>query len=181
MIEEQPNALTLTRVWIRSNIITTVLGVFILISLLVHLATILALLRVRDIVRLQLESAAAQVAEAHQQQIHYDFPIKQSLPFSTTISINETLEVPIQESFPIKQTFNLPIDIAGNTFTLPIPIDTTIPISTTVQVPINRDIPFATTINVDTTVPLDLDLSQPPLGNLLERVEQSLRDLLAKL
>ncbi len=186
MLEENPNTITLTRVWIRENIITAVLGLFILISLIIHALTISALFRVRDILRLQLSSAASQIAEARQQTVHYDFPIKQNFPFKTTVNISETLDVPINEKFPINQTFNVPLDLnsfipGAGTYSVPLPVNITVPVSTTIHVPIHRQIPFETTINVDTSVPLDIDLKQPPLGDLLKRVEASLRDLLSKL
>ncbi len=186
MLEERPKAITVARVWVRENIITTVLGVFIVISLLLHAVTLLALVRVRDVVRLQLAAAAAQVAEARTQQIHYDFPIKQTFPFSTTVAINETLDVPIQDNFPIKQTFDVPLDLntvipGAGVYTFPVPLDITIPVSTTVKVTINKQIPISTDITVDTVVPLDIDLQQPPLGDLLQRIERSLRDLLGQL
>ncbi|MBA3943035.1 MAG: hypothetical protein H0X37_00565 [Herpetosiphonaceae bacterium] len=186
MLEENPNAITLTRVWIRENIITTVLGIFILLSLIIHALTISALFRVRDVVRLQLTSAASQVAEARQQTLHYDFPIKQNFPFKTAVNISETLDVPINEKFPINQTFNVPIDLnsfipGAGTYSIPVPINLTVPVSTTIHVPIRRQIPIETTVNVDTTIPIQIDLKQPGVGDLLKRVEDSLRDLLSKL
>ena len=181
MTRERRNAITATRVWIRSNIITTVLGIFIVVSLALHVVTLLALVRVRDVLRLQLDAAAAQVAEAQSQKIHYDFPLKQSFPFSTTITIDETLVVPIRDSFPINQTFEIPVDTGFGVFTIPVPLNLSVPVSTTVVVPVKETIPFSTEVMIDTLIPLDLDLSQPPLGELLTRIEATLRDLRSKL
>lgn len=186
MIQEEPSTVSVVRIWFRQNVIVLVLSLFILLSLGLHAYTFLSLQRVRDVVRLQLDSAAQQVAEAKQQQVHFDFPIKQGFPFSTTVDLNETFEIPINESIVINETFQVPIDI-GSIFpgvpslSLPVPVNITVPISTTVRVPIRKQIPINTVIDVDTVVPFDIGLQQPPLGDLLSRIEATLRDLRTKL
>ncbi|GAC1536446.1 MAG: hypothetical protein NVS4B8_06760 [Herpetosiphon sp.] len=183
---KQEETVTLSRVWVRENIITITLALFIVLSLLLHAATLLSLWRIRDVVHLQLQAAASQIHEAQLQQVHYDFPIKQSFPFATSIVISETVDVPIQDSFPIKQRFTVPFDLnsilpGAGTISIPIPIDVSIPVSTTLHVPIQKTIPFRTTIDVNTTVPFELNLGQPPLGDLLRRIEASFQSLLGKL
>ncbi len=50
------------------------------------------------------------------------------------------------------------------------------PVSTTVSVTINKDIPISTSVDLNTEIPLDIDLGQPPLGDTPRRLEEALAD-----
>lgn len=173
----QQHPLTLARVWVRGNVITTVLIVFILLSLLLHAATIGALLRVRSITNRQLELSASELARVRQQKVSYNFPIDQSFPIDTTVTISETISVPLNISVPINETVRIPLDTPAGTFDFDVPLNLTIPVSETVEIPINKQIPFNTEVPIRTEIPIDIDLSQPPLGDILQQFEDALRDL----
>lgn len=179
MTEQQPqrNALTLARVWVRSNIITTVLSIFIVLSLLINALTIGALLRVRGIINNQLEVSTQQLAQLRQQKINYSFPVDQTFTIDTTVRIDETVTVPLNISVPISQTISVPIDTPVGMLPIDVPLNFTVPVSDTVQVPLTKDIPFQAEIPIRTDIPVDLDLSAPPLSDLLKQFEDALRDL----
>lgn len=179
MTDQQPkrNALSLARVWVRSNIITTVLSIFIVLSLLINALTIGALLRVRGIINNQLEVSLAQLAELRQQKIRYNFPVDQTFTVDTTVTIDETVTVPLNISVPISQTISVPIDTPVGQVPIEVPLNLTVPVSDTVEVPLTKDIPFKAEIPIRTDIPVDLDLSAPPLGDVLKQFEDALRDL----
>lgn len=177
MAAERRRAITPVRLWVRSNVITTVLIIFILVSLLLHLLTIGALIRVRGTLQRQLDTSITQLAALRQQSIQYALVVDQTLPISTTVTISETLDVPIQLEVPIRQTVTLPIDTPAGTFNLDVPLDMRVPISDTVPIPINRRVPIQAEIPVKLKVPVELQLDEPPIREVLERFEQALREL----
>ncbi len=170
------------RLWSRQNVITLVLSVFILLSTIMSALTLGAVWRVRDVVRAQLQTASTQISAARQQTVHYDFPIQQSFPVSTTVQLDETIDVPIDTTVPIRQNITVPVDVPVlGRIELPVEINMDVPVSTTVTVVINKEIPISTSVDLNTNIPLELDLGQPPLGDVLRELEESLRELLAGL
>lgn len=168
-------------IWMRENVITTVLAVFIVLSLLLHVLTLGALFRVREITARQLDLSSTRLAEVRQQKIRYDFPVDQTFPISTTFPISETVSVPIRINVPISRTITVPIDTVAGTFNFDVPLNFTVPVSDTVDVPIRKQIPFRMDIPIKTQFPVDIDLSEPPLGDVLKQFEDALRKLRASL
>jgi hypothetical protein len=172
---QQP--VTVARVWVRSNIITTVLGIFIVLSLLLHVLTIGALLRVRGIMSRQLETSSTQLGELRQQKIQYAFDVDQTFPVDTTVTISDTVAVPINIIVPIRETIPLPVETPLGTYTFNVPLDFTVPVSDTVQVPINKQVPIKADIPVQLDIPIELELNQPPISDVLQQFEDALREL----
>jgi hypothetical protein len=171
------DSLSLMRVWVRSNIITTVLIIFILLSLLIHALTIGALLRVRGIINYQLDVNTQQLAQLRQQKIRYNFPVDQTFTVDTTVTVDETVTVPLSITVPISQTIVVPIDTPVGPLNVDVPLNFSVPVSDTVDVPLTKDIPFRADIPIQTDIPIDLDLSAAPLGDILKQLEDALRDL----
>jgi hypothetical protein len=138
--------------------------------------------RVRDILRAQLETATQQIGAARQQTVHYDFPVQQSFPVSTTIQLNELFEVPISTTVPIRQRITVPVDVPVlGRVDLPVELNLDVPVSTTVSIAVDKQIPISTSVELDTNIPLDIDLGQPPLGDVLRELENRLSELLEQL
>lgn len=171
------NRLSLARVWVRSNVITTVLIVFILLSLALHALTIGQLLRVRRTTHEQLRVSANELARVRQQRVRFDFPINETFRVDTTVAISETIAVPIDITVPISETIRLPIDTPVGVIDFDVPLNLEVPISDTVAIPIQREIPFQADIPVQTDLPIDIDLNESPLGAILQQFEESLRQL----
>ena len=182
MPERRRGPLTVARVWARQNVLITVLIIFILLSTLLNALTFGAIYRLRDVVRAHLNVAATQIGQARQQTIHYDFPIQQSFPVSTTVQLDEQIDVPINTTVPIRQNITVPVEVpVVGRVEMPVELNFDVPVSTTVTVAINKQIPIATDVNLDTNIPLELNLGQPPLGDVLRDLEERLRELLRQL
>ncbi len=177
MHKRRQSRVTTFRVWARQNVVTTVLVVFIILSTILNALTIGAIYRVREVLRAQLQTATRNIGEVRQQTISYDFPVKQSFPINTTIDLNETLEIPINMSVPIREQITVPV----GPIEFPVDLNFDVPISMTVPIEVNREIPIQTTVDLDTTIPVQFDLGQPPLGDVLQRLEETLRELLDQL
>lgn len=169
--------LDLAYLWVRANIITTVLIVFILLSLAIHAVTLWSLWRVRDITARQLDISVNRLAEVREQKVRYSFPVDQTFAIDTTIAISETVTVPLNLSVPISETVTLPINTGFGTFDIDVPLNLSVPISDTVEIPINKQIPFKSDIPIKMDFPVDIDLSGPPLGDILQQFEDALREL----
>jgi hypothetical protein len=176
-VERPPRGLTLGRVWIRQNRLMTTLIIFILISLLLHALTIGSLVRIRNTVSRQLDISVAQLARIRQQRVHYDLPVEQTFMLNTTFPISETISVPLSMTVPISQTIELPVNTPVGRVNLDVPLDFTVPITDEVDVLIERQIPVQAEIPIETDIPIDFALDEPPLGEILEQLEQGLRDL----
>jgi hypothetical protein len=177
MTEQRQPRISPARIWSRQNVITTVLGTFIVLSLLIHGLTILSLLRIRSIVSSQLEVSAAQVAQLRQGQVEYTFPVDQTFTIDTTVTISETVDVPINLNVPIQQTIQLPIQTPVGPLQFDIPLNFTVPVSDSVSVPINKQIPFQAQVPINTEIPIELSLGDPPIGDVLQQLEEGLRNL----
>ncbi len=168
---------TLARIWMRQNVLTTVLIIFIVFSLLLHVLTLGALFRVRSIVNRQLDVSANQLARARQQEISYMLPIDQTFSLDTTIAIDETITVPLHITVPISETIALPIRTPLGRVNLDVPLNLTVPISDTVDVPLNAEIPVEVDVPIDAEVPIELQVANSPFGDILKQLEDSLREL----
>jgi hypothetical protein len=167
------------RIWTRQNVIILVLSIFIILSTLMSAVTLGSVWRVRDVLRAQLAAGADKIGEARQQTINYEFPIQQSFPISTTVQLNETLDVPINTTVPIRESISVPVDVPVlGRIELPVELNMDVPVSMTVNVAINKEIPIATSVDLNTTIPLQIELGQPPLGDVLRELEDTLRELL---
>lgn len=125
---------------------------------LANLALLGALLYARFQLAGAAASAAALVANVESQPL---------APFTTNVSINQTVSVPIDASIPVSTIVHVPvvIPILGQEVSVTVPINTNVPVKTTVSVPIRASIPVRVTIG-DT-----------PFGSVL----RSLHDLLTRL
>ncbi len=173
----QPDEFTPRRSWSRLNVVTVVLSIFILLSTLLSAFTLGAVWRVRDIVRAQLQAAAVNVGELRQQTIRYEFPLKQSFPISTSIQVDETFQVPIRIVVPIREQVTVPVGPVN----FPVDLNIDVPISTTVPVQIRRELPIHTNVDLDTTIPLEVNLRESPVSQVLQDLEEALRELLGQL
>lgn len=88
-------------------------------------------------------------------------------PFTTNVSINQTVSVPIDASIPVSTIVHVPvvIPILGQQVNVTVPINTNVPVKTTVSVPIRASVPVRVT------------LGDTPFGSML----QSLHDILTQL
>src|SRR4051795_5763741 len=101
MIKRRRSRVTVMRVWMRENVLTIVLSIFILLSVLVNAYTFAVVYQTRRLLRAQLVTAVTNIEAARKQTIHYEFPIQQSFPISTTVQLDESLDVPINTTVPI--------------------------------------------------------------------------------
>lgn len=135
-----------------------VLGVLLLLSI-ANIVLFVLLLQVKN----QIADGAGQAASAVQEMQ------KQSLtgPFTVQVAIDETFDIPIKVSIPVKTTVTVPIviPVTGEKVSITVPIDTVVPIDTTVQVPVKK------------SVPVNIKMSDLPIGGIL----QNLHDWLSKL
>jgi hypothetical protein len=177
MSRDRRTPITNARLWVRSNIITTVLIIFIVLSLMIHAVTLGALWRVRSVIQRQLDLSTEQLAQVRTQKVPYTFPIDQTFTIDTTVTISDTVLVPIVLSVPIKQTVTLPLDTGFGEIPITVPLDITVPISDTIAVPINKQLPFRADIPIRTDIPIEIDLSSAPLGDILQQFIDAIQDL----
>lgn len=172
---------TRRRLWARGNVLTTVLIIFIALSVLVNVYSLSAIYQTRRLLREQLQTAASKLDEARGETVSYQLPIQQSIPIRTTVQIDETLDIPVNTTVPVRQQISVPVDVpVVGAVNLPVNLNFDVPVSTTVRVAIKKSVPISTSIDLDTTFPIKLDLNQPPLGDVLRSLSEALRQILAQ-
>ncbi len=168
---------SLALVWARSNVISLVLAIFIVVSLALQAATIIGLLRIRNTTARQLDVSANDIARLRQQSVTYNFPVDQTVSLDTTIAINRTIDIPINLTVPISETLSVPIETPLGAFNIDVPLNLEVPISETVSVTIDEDIPVSADVPIKTEIPVAIKLGDPPLGDIFRQFEEALRTL----
>ncbi|MFQ5553763.1 MAG: hypothetical protein ACE5GC_00155 [Acidimicrobiia bacterium] len=129
-----------------------------------------------------LDEAVAGLESFRSSTIAFDVPIDQTIPISTSLDLNRTLEVPISTTLPVDEVIETTIRINGP-FGVDIPLDVTVPIQLefpidlTVPIPVNERVPIETSIPVNLTVPISIPVAGTELATLAESLQQGLESL----
>ncbi|HEY69431.1 MAG TPA: hypothetical protein G4O08_02480 [Anaerolineae bacterium] len=162
----------------RSFSISTIL-LWILVVALIALSTItlLKLIEARKITHQTVAQAADLLAALEDLRIEQTVAIQEDIPISVVITIDETLEVPVQTDVEIEHETTIPVNVAPyGTINVTIPIETTIPIDMTFDIPMEITVPVETTVPVDMLVPISIDLSETALHDILAQARAALAE-----
>ena len=176
-----------------------------LLSLGLHLWTLLTLQRVRSLAHEQLGLLYTQVGQLNGEVLSLDLPVRQTLQVTTTVPIRHTLQltttvpirqqltVPIDTTITLNEQVSIPLQAPWGEVLLPIPLRAAVPVRTTIPVTIQQDVPVSVPVELDlrvpVSVPVELDLQVPvrlplrttPLDAYLERLQAGLTALAAAL
>jgi hypothetical protein len=118
------------------------------------------LLQVRDAAQTILAEAASELTEVAEGRIQYMVHISQTIPISTSIAINEEIEVPVslvvkdtipvKAEIPVKEEIIVPVDLKVEQI---FPVDTIVPFKDTVLVPIDEVIYLNETFSIPIEIP----------------------------
>jgi hypothetical protein len=158
--------------------ISTIL-LWILVVALIALSTItlLKLIEARRITQQTIAQAADLLAALDDLTIEQTVAIREDIPISTEVTIDETFEVPVQTDLEIEHETTIPVNVAPyGTINVTIPIETTIPIDMTFDIPMQISVPVETTVPVDMLVPISIDFSETALHDILEQARAALAE-----
>jgi hypothetical protein len=146
-----------------------------LISLAINVVMLRQLLLARRIALESVQDSIAVIDSLQGQVINYNVVIDENLPINADIPINETVEIHIQDEFPINTTVTVSVP-AGPLGSIPVrvPISTTVPIDRTIPIQINQTFSLSTMIPLHLDVPLAFSTQQLGLFATLEETKARL-------
>ncbi|MDJ0952144.1 MAG: MFS transporter [Acidimicrobiia bacterium] len=126
-----------------------------------------------------LGEAVVGIDEFANSTIRFDVRIDETVPISTEVVLDRTLQVPIRTTLPIDEEFDTTITINGP-FGIDIPLDITVPIQLDlpidldVSIPVNETIPVETEVPVNLDVPIEINIADTELAALAQALAQGL-------
>lgn len=152
-----------------------VLTVLTLLSLLLNAIVIHTLLEARRTALRVVQDTRSLVDELSDDVFLYSVQVEQDVPISAEVPFNETFTIPVNTVVPIDTSVVVPVDLGITTYRLRIPINTVFPVDIEFTVPVSQMIALDTVVPIDIEVPLDIPLSETPLGGYLRDAEAVLR------
>jgi hypothetical protein len=173
------------------KITLTILFMLVFLSLGLNLYLIWQLLNVQQqaqalaqelIPRLKttISQAAAEVETFQESTVTLNVQVDEDLPVAVNIPFNETIEVPIKVTVPIREEINTTIVMDPFQAGLEIPVDVTvpvnidIPIDVVIPVSLDRPIPISTTVPIHVKVPVAVEVGQTDLAGYAEQLHTAL-------
>ncbi len=145
-----------------------------LISLVLNSLLLRQLLLARNIARQSVQDSIAVIEGLQTQVIEYNFIVDQALPLRTDIPIQTTLDIRLQEEFPINTTVTISVPTPLGDLPVRVPISTVVPIDRTVHVNVDEVFPIDTSIPVYFEVPISVAIADTPLFATLEETKARL-------
>jgi len=129
-------------------------------------------------VQASLEQTITDLKTFQDATIEFNVAVDEEFPVEAQIPFNETIEVPIKLTVPIRQDIEttIVIDVLGQGLPVDVsvPVDVEVPIDTTITVPIDRTIDIATTVPLKMDVPIALEIGDTELAGYVDRIRESL-------
>ena len=151
------------------------LWVVALISLVINVVMLRQLLLARRIALESVRESIQVVDNLQNQVVNYNVVIDQNLPINADIPINETVDIHIQDSFPINTSVTVSVP-AGPFGSIPVrvPVSTTIDIDRTIPITIDQTFSLSTMVPIHFEVPLAFSTQQLGLFATLEETKARL-------
>jgi hypothetical protein len=103
-------------------------------------------------------------------------PIQQTFPIYAEVPLEQEFSVPIQTEIPISTVVEVPIQIPVlGTRVIEVPVDTSVPIDLQVVIPVSQTVSVDTSVTLDTEVPVNLELEDLGLNEILDQVDAALQ------
>ena len=144
--------------------------------------TLYGLVRARQIALDAVADSRAILEGIGDDTFSYSLVVEQEIPIAASVPFSERVRVPIQTTLPISTTVIIPID-AGllGTFDVEVPVQALIPVNLEVVVPVSETVDIVTTVSLNTSVPIEIPISDTPLSSYLKQIDAVLEGAELKL
>jgi len=159
-------------------VVLILLTLLTLLSLALNGVIIFALLRARQTTLAMVKDTRAVVSGIGDDTISYTMEIEHEIPVSISVPFIHEIDVPVNTTIPIDTTVIVPIE-AGilGTIEIEVPIRTFVPLNLEIAVPINETVEVDTTVPLDLEVPVEIAITDTPIGGYLEELDEALAQL----
>jgi hypothetical protein len=155
------------------KIVLLVVVVLLVISLMLHIWTLVSLNQARGMAQQQVTALTEQVRAARNEVVTADVHIDQSLPVALSVPIQKELSVPIDTSVRIDHE----VDVTVGGVNVPIPLKIDVPVQSNVPVEINEMVEISTTVDLNMDLPVSVPVSDTVMADYLDELYQVLVDL----
>jgi len=122
-----------------------------------------------------IQETRAALAELSDQTITASVPISHTFPIQADVPLQQEFQVPIQTTIPISTLARVPIEVPlFGTRQLSVPVEAQIPVDLDVVIPIDQTIRVTTAVTLNTEVPIEFQVSELGLGEILEKLDEAL-------
>ena len=130
----------------------------------------------------QLEIAFDQtdtrLEEFQQSTLTFNVEVDEMIPVRADVPFNETVEIPVQITIPIEESFETIITLNALGAEIPVPVVVPVvmefPIDEVVTVTISRTIPISTSVPLSLAMPVQIDVGETELAPYLQELRQGL-------
>jgi hypothetical protein len=104
------------------------------------------------------------------------------LQVKTRVPIKQTVDVNVQGVVPVKETIRTAIQVTAPLLgripvDVEVPVDLRVPVNLNVPVRLDQEIPIELNVPVKLSIPVEVDLRATEIGEFLEQVVETLRQL----
>jgi len=144
-----------------------------LVSLAVNVILVTRLLAIRTAVAGALDDASRSLDNLAGQDLRFEFPISQTVPFEGDIPFKQEFGFPFKGNIPIDTTISVPLDMGllGQQV-VNVPVKTTVPVDITVPVRVDETFHIKTQVPVRMNVPIRVGANDPPLKDWIAQARQ---------
>ena len=159
------------------NIALVALFVMVTVSLALNFALIVVLLRARSAALDALDQAVAVTNGLGNEVFSIPVHVDQNVPVSISVPFAYQDTIMVDTTIPISTTVSVPLDLAGQTVVIVLPVRATAPVK--LQVPVS----LSKTIDVNASVPVKFDtnvevrLADTPLPGYLARLRAAIESM----
>ena len=153
------------------------LWALVIILLLMNLAILYALNQVRLTAIETLSKVEATLDGLEHEVVAYDIEVNQAVPIVANVPLNQTLEIPINTVIPIDQVLTVPFQTGSGEIEIDMPLKTNFPIDMTVPVDFNETINLDTLVELNTTVPIEVEITKTSLAGYLTQARRDVMKL----
>jgi|GEM_PF-918887 hypothetical protein len=156
--------------------------VFSTISLLVNGVLLYGLLQARQAGLEAVAAARTALSGLNDRVIEASVPLHHALPIEAIVPVQQDLIVPIHTTLPFSTTVSVPVDlpIVGE-YRLSVPVQAEVPVDLEVVVPLSQTVRVETVVQVDTEVPVQVEMRQLGIDDLIAQIDEALAAMERKL
>ncbi len=163
------------------RIIAVLALVIAVLSLALNVILIQRLFQSRDAALKMLDQTSAQLDTLPDMSIKYTAHVKQNFSAAGSMPFQQTFTVPVNQTIPIDNTFNVNVTTPFGPMNMPIAVKSSFPVSMTMSVPISMTVPYSVTVPIDLDVPVNIALRDLGFEPTIRQAQQEIEQMRATL
>ncbi len=152
-----------------------------LLSLILNVLAGVQIFALRQAAREAVSDGITLIDSLQGSTLAYNVAIKDVLPLSADIPVDETIPVTIEDTIPINTTVTVPVNTVLGPIKLDVPISAEVPVRLETVVKLQRTFHVETKVPLDLTIPVSIVVKDTPASQTLADLRTRLEHLAALL